>query len=90
MYAIGEMHQVISETYTLIWAAKQKDFYPIIKKKIVNIHVKVSWSGVVVYFSLSIGWYYIFVYITHLFEVPIEFVWREKIKIIDLLFFQTL
>lgn len=24
MYAIGEMHQVISETYTLIWAAKQK------------------------------------------------------------------
>ena len=32
MYAIGEMHQVISETYTLIWAAKQKDCYPIFKK----------------------------------------------------------
>ena len=31
MYAIGEMHQVISETYTLIWAAKQKDWYPINK-----------------------------------------------------------
>ena len=46
MYAIGEMHQVISETYTLIWVAKQKDHHPIIKKKfsklpIVNLSLSI-------------------------------------------------